>query len=53
MDFHINFISELSTAAALKMISTQTVPIYWDDAEDFQVLQDLAVAVFNKVCLFL
>jgi hypothetical protein len=35
------------------MLAEQTFPFWWDDADNFAVLEKLSVAAFNKVCIIL
>ena len=43
------FVVECTLAGMLHMISTRTIPFWWDDANDFSILEKLAVLAFNKV----
>ena len=50
MNFQLHFaVSECTVAGALKMIHERTLPFWWDDADNFTVVEKLAVAAFNKV----
>ena len=47
------FFLECTVAGGLKMICERTLPFWWDDADNFSVLEKLAVAAFNKVIFFI
>ena len=42
-------ITECTLAGAIDLASSRTLPFHWDDASDFQVTENLAVAAFNQV----
>jgi hypothetical protein len=37
--------------ATQMMLAEQAFPFWWDDADNFAVLETLSVAAFNKVCI--
>ena len=45
--------SECSTAGSLELITSQSVPHWWDDTSNYKTLEDIAVAAFNKVRVYM
>lgn len=40
---------EGTAAGLLKKLENRTIPIWWEDADDFKVIEKVVVSVFNKV----
>ncbi len=45
-------IYECTLAGVIDIISRQSLPFWWDDADKLPILEQLAVMAFNKVIIF-
>ena len=51
-NYFITLYVECTHAGILKMVTSQTLPFWWDDVSDFNTLEGLVVQTFNQVIIF-